>query len=128
MLLTDQVILEIDVPNKNNRIYSAVVVADIVAKNQHKTIFGMIDCPASLQISLLDASHVTTNLRVQGTILVGDVRVLDTPKGKILKELLDAGVKIDFRTAGACKTKYQDPYDLVESYELVTIFATPNGA
>ena len=57
-------------------------------------IYGEIYPPETYEISLSKISHAIYNLRIENGVLIGDIKFLNTTKGKILKELTDIGIKI----------------------------------
>jgi hypothetical protein len=106
-----------DVPNKNGRLYPLAVLNDIVTACASRTLFGMIG-PFTINTANVDldrVSHVVENLRVDGDVLKGEVRILDTPMGKIMKSLEEAGIPLHFRTAGYGHLKHRDD-DIQEYY------------
>jgi hypothetical protein len=62
-----------------------------------KVMFGELGHGAGEQISLDKVSHQVKNIRQIGDDLVGDIEILETPCGKIVKELLNNG--LDVRTS-----------------------------
>jgi hypothetical protein len=69
------------------------------------------------------------NLRKENGQLIGDVQVQRTPAGRALQEMLDAGIRTDFRTAGVCNfAPGGDGVLRVENYQLISVNAVNNGA
>ena len=142
---------EIDVKNKNQRIYTeAEYVPQIEALQQKITsgkLLGELDHPSQFDISLKNVSHVIEELYYDGDKkqVRGKIRLLDTDAGKQAKALVDAGVplQISSRAAGAVesngtvKIKQLFTYDLVadpgfENAELARVnesfgFSNDNG-
>jgi len=69
--------------NKNGRIYSDKDI-DMTDLNSH-VLYGEMGYPTRLETSLTEVSHRITDLEMYGDALYGKVEVLETPKGKILK-------------------------------------------
>jgi hypothetical protein len=125
-----QKILEIGVPNTNNRIYPRNVIDDMVVSWTGKSIFGMIGMPTgiscTLPINMTQISHVVENIRVEDNWLVGDVKVLKTPQGAILDNNLSLGVGV-FRPAGFATTSQNDEgCDIITTYTPHSINFVPN--
>lgn len=80
-------ILPIDRPNWNGRFYSQNVVESAITKCK-PPVFGHLDSNMG-QVDLEKVSHITENLRIEDGWLVGEVKVLGTPNGKILKEIYE---------------------------------------
>jgi hypothetical protein len=59
------------------------------------TFYGQLDRPEGIHTDLDKISHMVSNIRFEEDVLVGDVKVLDTPAGLILQTMLDRGVKLD---------------------------------
>jgi hypothetical protein len=139
-------IAQADVPNKNGRTYSKETLESAIKKFEDKPIFGMIGMPeitfreptnkdetcvefSSLHVPDEKISHKIENLRFdeQG-YLIGDVTVLATPYGQILKTLLTEEVRTDFRTAGFAQMEERDGVTYVTDFQLTSINAVNDGA
>ena len=70
-------------------------------------------------------SHIVTKLWWDGNSLMGEGEILDTPHGKILKALLNNGVRIGISSRGVGSGKVDENGILVigESYKLITFDA-----
>jgi len=99
------VFAQADRPNRNRRIYSKQVMEKAVHKydtEQVKTgrAVGELNHPEGPSINLDKVSHRITALEWKGNDVVGKAHILDTPMGKIVKGLLDGGVKLGVSTRG----------------------------
>lgn len=72
--------------NKNNRIYREKDI-DLNELNKNP-LLGEINHPSRFLTDLSLVSHKITNLEIYGDALYGEVKILETPKGCILKELM----------------------------------------
>lgn len=85
-----------DVVNKNQRLYPREVMDKALKsfkKKLGKRAFGEVDHP-SLKARLSDTSHIMTALdwdSEDGSKLVGEFLILNTPSGKALREIIRAG-------------------------------------
>jgi hypothetical protein len=61
---------------------------------------GELNHPAGPIINLDKVSHRITELKWDGNNVMGKALILDTPNGKIVKGLLDGGVKLGVSTRG----------------------------
>ena len=61
---------------------------------------GELDHPEDSVVNLKNASHMVTSLWWDGDDILGKVKVLDTPSGKILRSLVDSGVKLGISSRG----------------------------
>ena len=85
--------------NKNGRIYDYKDI-DLNDLNSH-VLYGEIDHPSRFETSLSEVSHRITKLEMYGDALYGEVKILETPKGHMLEELIKNGNKFVFRPRGA---------------------------
>ena len=118
---------EIDVKNKNNRIYTeSEYVPQIKAlqdKIKSSKLLGELDHPANFEISLKNVSHIIEELTYDEKTkqVRGRIRLLDTEAGKQAKALVDAGVplQISSRAAGAVESNGQVKIKQLFTYDLV---------
>lgn len=84
-----------DVPDHMNRIYPTEVLQKIVEETKADTrlLLGCLGRIDGASIPLSQVSHVVEKLYVEDDSLYCDIRVLDTPNGERLKEMLDEGHK-----------------------------------
>ena len=61
---------------------------------------GELDHPDSDVVNLKNASHIVTDVWWEGDDVKGKVRLLDTPSGKILRSLVEGGVKLGISSRG----------------------------
>jgi len=91
--------------NRNGRVYPYKVIEKAVDKyvaEQVKTnrAVGELNHPEGPTVNLDKVSHRITDLHFEGNNVVGRAAILDTPNGKIVKGLLDGGVKLGVSTRG----------------------------
>ena len=91
--------------NRNGRIYPQKTLENAVKKyvtEQVKTgrAVGELNHPSGPTINLDKVSHLITELTWDGNNVMGKASILDTPNGKIVKNLLDGGVKLGVSTRG----------------------------
>ncbi len=104
--------------NGNGRIYKKETLQREV-ENYHKMVkerraLGELDHPDDQVINLKNASHLVTDIWWDGDDVMGKVQVLDTPSGKVLKELVKAGVKLGISSRGMGSVKESNGNTLVE--------------
>ena len=51
-------------------------------------------------VNLKNVSHIVTDCWWEGKDVMGKIKVLDTPSGRILKDLVNAGVKLGISSRG----------------------------
>ena len=113
--------------NQNGRVYPREILMREV-KNYSKIniaenrALGELDHPESSVVNLQNVSHNVKKVWWKGNDVVGQVEVLGTPAGNILKELLKAGCKLGISSRGLGSVKeitengtveVQDDFELV---------------
>jgi hypothetical protein len=114
-----------DASNQNERVYPMEILQREVV-NYQKAVgegraLGELDHPDSSVVSLGNVSHVIREMWWEGKEFMGKVEILNTPKGKIAQDLMEAGVKLGISSRGVGETrKNEDGYDVVdESFMLI---------
>ena len=96
--------------NQNGRVYPREVLVR-EAKKYHKEFIkqsramGELDHPESSVVNLANVSHNITEMHWEGDNLLGEVEVLGTPAGNILKELFRSGIKLGISSRGMCSVE-----------------------
>ena len=117
---------EAEAVNKNKRMYTYDVLNENVKKLQEcvkaRGLIGELDHPEDSIIHFEKASHVITKLWWEGNVLMGEGEILNTPHGKILKALINDGVRVGVSSRGVGNGKVNENGILVinESYKLIT--------
>lgn len=120
---------EAEAINKNKRMYPFDVLDENVKKLQecikNRGLIGELDHPTDSIIHFEKASHIITKLWWENNVLMGEGEILNTPHGKILKSLLNDGVRIGISSRGVGNGKVDENGILVigESYKLITFDA-----
>jgi Prohead core protein serine protease len=110
-------IMRADVPNGNGRVYPRATLESVVEQAKAKPPLGHLGVPEGPTVELGKVSHTVGNLRLEGDYLVGDITVLDTPKGRVLMDLLDT---CQFRASG---TGMVSEDGVVTEFQLISIDA-----
>ena len=97
--------LQADVKNRNGRIYPMAILEKEVNRYnkefiQKKRAFGELGHPDGPTVNLERVSHMITDLYPDGKNFVGEAKVMDTPYGKIVKNLIDEGAKLGVSSRG----------------------------
>jgi len=136
MMLTGK-LQEADVQNGNGRVYPMTVMEREVQKYkalvEDRRALGELDHPDSSIINLVNVSHMVTEVWMDGSSVMGKLKVLETPSGQILKALVESGVKtgISSRGMGSVreqmgKTIVEDDFQLI-CFDIVSEPSTPNA-
>jgi hypothetical protein len=99
------VFMQADKKNRNGRVYEKSILEGAVDKyvtEQVKTgrAVGELNHPEGPTINLDKVSHKITELRFEGSDVIGKASILNTPMGKIVEGLLEGGVKLGVSSRG----------------------------
>ena len=99
------VFMQAETKNRNGRIYPNEVLQKEVKRYnkelvEKKRAFGELGHPEGPTVNLDRVSHLIEELKPDGNNIVGKAKILDTPNGKIVKELLNAGAKLGVSSRG----------------------------
>ena len=100
------IFMQADIKNRNGRNYPLTELAAAVDSacqriTESKGIMGELDHPESLTINLDRVSHIITDIRLEGSNVIGKAKLLDTPMGAIAKTLAESGVALGVSSRGA---------------------------
>ena len=113
--------------NGNKRVYAQPLLEREIKKLQgplkERRLIGELDHPSNEVVHLTNASHIITGLTMEGNKVIGEAEILNTPSGKVLQELLRAGVKIGISSravGGLTYNSQNECYDVNENLRLIT--------
>ena len=123
--------------NGNGRIYQHNTMVREV-KNYQKLVkenraLGELDHPDDSVINLRNASHMVTQIWMEDKNVMGKIKVLDTPSGKILKELVNGGVTVGVSSRGMGSVREDKGQTIVEDdfqlicFDMVSEPSTPGA-
>ena len=113
--------------NQNGRVYPKHILEreckryQIEYIDQHRAL-GELDHPESSVVNLNNVSHNVLKIWWSGDDLKGAVQILDTPSGKILKELFKAGITLGISSRGLGSVKElrnEGVVEVQEDFELI---------
>tara|TARA_Y100000590_G_scaffold178815_1_gene203998 strand:- start:251 stop:898 length:648 start_codon:yes stop_codon:yes gene_type:complete len=125
--------------NKNGRIYPLEVLEKEVKRYvkeyvEPKRAFGELGHPDGPTVNLDRASHMITDLRKEGKNFVGRAKILGTPNGEIVKNLIDEGARLGVSSRGMGTLKpdkkaqiVQDDFYLATAADIVADPSAPNA-
>ena len=94
---------------------------------------GEMGHPEGPSINLDRVSHIIKELRVEGNDVYGRAKILDTPYGKIVKNLMDEGAKLGVSSRGMGSLKEHEGVNIVQedfmlaSVDVVADPSAPNA-
>ncbi len=128
-----------DIKNRNGRIYPKDVLMKEVGNYNRKFVdenraFGELGHPDGPTVNLERVSHLVTSLKPDGSNVLGEARILETPMGKIVKTLMDEGTKLGVSSRGMGSlderngAKYvRDDFYLAAAADIVADPSAPNA-
>ena len=123
--------------NGNGRVYPHKVLMKEI-KNYGKLVkerraLGELDHPEDSVINLKNASHLVTDIWMEGKDVKGKIKVLDTPSGKVLQELVRAEVNVGISSRGMGSVTESNGQTMVEEdfqlicFDMVSEPSTPGA-
>ena len=131
------IIMQGDIKNRNGRIYPSNVLMremnryneNYVSKNR---AFGELGHPQGPTINLDRVSHLFTELKADGSNVVGRAKITKTPMGDVVKGLIESGAQlgISSRGMGSVKANKEGIMEVQNDFMLATagdIVADPSA-
>ena len=99
------IFMQADIKNRNGRVYPMEVLQKEVRRYNKEQIkenraFGELGHPEGPTINLERASHMITALYPDGKNFIGEAKILSTPMGKIVENLMEDGAKLGVSSRG----------------------------
>ena len=99
------IFMQADIKNKNGRVYPMEILQKEVKRYNkefinEKRAYGELGHPEGPTVNLERASHMITALYPDGKNFIGEAKVLSTPRGEIVKSLMDEGAKLGVSSRG----------------------------
>ena len=112
------VFMQADIKNRNGRIYPVETLAKEVKRYttefiDKKRAFGELGHPDGPTVNLERVSHMITSLKPEGKNFIGEAKVMDTPYGKIVKNLIDEGAQLGVSSRGMGSIQQQNGRNVV---------------
>ena len=110
--------------NQNGRVYPQHILEREIRNyqtfiNEGRSL-GELDHPDSTVVSLQNASHIIRSAIMEGDVVKGKVEILDTPSGKVLQNLIEAGIKLGISSRGVGTTEKVGDHQVVqEDFQLI---------
>ena len=133
------IFMQADIKNRNGRIYPMEVLDEEVKNYNKKFIkqnraFGELGHPDGPTVNLERVSHMITSLKPDGKNFIGEAKIMDTPMGKIVKNLMDEECKLGVSSRGMGSlderggAKYvRDDFYLATAADIVADPSAPNA-
>lgn len=138
-LYIEGVFLQSNITNRNNRSYPKEIMRAEVDRYRTEQIdkkraMGELGHPEGPTLNLDRVSHMITSLKEDGDNWIGKAKILDTPMGNIVKNLMDEGAQlgVSSRGLGSLKEKngineVQDDFVLSTAADIVADPSAPDA-
>jgi hypothetical protein len=121
--------MQADTPNRNGRSYPLSTMTREVNRYVKESIepgyltaCGELEHPESPSINTERIAHRMLSLQMEGKNAIGRSKVLDTPCGKIVKSLMDEGLKIGVSSRGLGSVSESNGVNVVQDdFRLATV-------
>jgi hypothetical protein len=133
------VFMQAEQKNRNGRVYPKKVLDEQVRKYVNSYVeqnraFGELGHPDGPVVNLERVSHMIKELKEDGNNWVGKAKIMDTPYGKIVKNLIDEGAKLGVSSRGMGSLKnvkgtniVQDDFYLATAADIVADPSAPEA-
>jgi hypothetical protein len=133
------VFMQAEQKNRNNRSYPKHIMAREVNRYVDEHIkqnraYGELGHPSGPTINLERVSHMIKELREDGNNYIGRAKIMDTPYGNIVKNLMDEGARLGVSTRGMGSLKerngcmeVQDDFHLATAADIVADPSAPDA-
>ena len=133
------IFLQADIKNRNGRVYPMEILEKEVARYNKKFInenraYGELGHPEGPTVNLERVSHMVTELYPDGKNFIGEAKIMETPMGKIVKNIMDEGGKlgVSSRGMGSLDQKnganyVRDDFYLATAADIVADPSAPNA-
>ena len=133
------VFMQAEQKNRNGRVYPKEILKEQVNKyikeyvDQNRA-FGELGHPDGPIVNLERVSHMIKALKEDGNNFMGKAKIMDTPYGKIVKNLIDEGAKLGVSSRGMGSLKnvggtniVQDDFYLATAADIVADPSAPEA-
>ena len=133
------VFLQSDLKNKNGRVYPKEIMQREVNRYVEESVktkraYGELGHPEGPTVNLDRVSHMITSLKEDGTNWIGKAKIMDTPMGRIVKELICEGAQLGVSSRGLGSLKerngineVQDDFMLATAADIVADPSAPDA-
>ena len=121
------IFMESEQVNKNGRIYPSSIMEREVARYNDTYVksnrsLGELGHPEGPSLNLDRVSHIIKEMKMDGNVVYGKAKILDTPYGNIVKNLIDEGVRLGVSSRGMGSLKQVNGVNEVQSdFNLATV-------
>ena len=122
------IFMQSDIQNQNGRVYPFSILQKEVKNYNNKFVkesraLGELGHPSGPTINLDRVSHIITELYEDGKNFIGKAKIMNTPNGKIVKNLIESGVRlgVSSRGLGSVKANKSGVNEVQKDFVLSTV-------
>lgn len=109
--------------NLNERVYPLNEITQAVMSLNERiksggSVLGECDHPDTLTVNLDNVSHVITEMMMNGNDGIGTLKLLPTPKGQIIRSMIESGVTLGVSSRGSGNVDHNGH---VSDFEIITV-------
>ena len=129
------IFMQASVKNRNGRVYPQGILVNECKRYIKEYVdkgraLGELNHPTGPTVNLDRVSHIIKELQEDGNTIYGKAKIMDTPMGRIVKNLIEEGAQLGVSTRGMGSLKSKNGYQEVqEDFMLaaVDIVADPSA-
>jgi len=134
------IFMQADLQNRNGRVYPVSILEKECARYMKEAVqqnraYGELGHPSGPSINLDRVSHMIKELRQDGSNFIGRAKIMDTPMGNIVKNLMDEGASLGVSTRGMGSIRenkqgfmeVQDDFHLATAADIVADPSAPDA-
>lgn len=119
-MFIEGIFMQDTVKNRNGRIYPKTVMRNSVKQYNEKFVLtkrslGELNHPELASINPERASHMVVDLKEDGDNWIGKAKILSTPMGSIVKNLINDGVQLGVSSRGLGTVKESNGANVVQN-------------
>ena len=127
--------MQADTLNRNKRVYPKQILLKEVARYDRDYVrnnraFGELNHPSGPTVNLDRVSHIIKEFNTNGKDVYGKAKIMETPMGKIVENLIDEGAKLGVSSRGMGSLREKNGYNEVQNdfmLSAVDIVADPSA-
>ena len=133
LVLRHVILQQANSKNQNGRIYPRKILTKEVIRYSKEFVeqnraLGELDHPESPIVNLRNVCANVTKIGMNGDSVVGDMQILSTPAGNIVRELVKNNIRlgVSSRGIGTVKNVNEDTLEVQEDYNLICFDVVSN--
>ena len=133
LVLRHVILQQANSKNQNGRIYPRKILTKEVIRYSKEFVeqnraLGELDHPESPIVNLRNVCANVTKIGMNGDSVVGDMQILATPAGNIVRELVKNNIRlgVSSRGIGTVKNVNEDTLEVQEDYNLICFDVVSN--